>query len=769
MTYKLTNAINAGHKFSSTLSILHSIDTKFIPTGSELKIDDNGDTSYTNNIDHEVHLGVKGIMNMWSNYINSDSDFYSAIEYVRTHELCHLLYTGGKSYAWAVNGGIRKFCEYIASQEKDTVRFRKEIDLENYIATLNERYKFNVGNFLGEISSFIANSLEDGRIERIYASQNTGFSKSRTYYRGVCNWNSAKCEPIDLDNPIESLNLILNQILSLATCQVYQKGYTSLYGTKDVYKQTNSLIPNISKGYLAKNTHDMAVASMEICEQLSPLVYESIQSIPAQQDDMYKKLLEELLKKLFTKLAESDDFGSTDSQAAEDENGEMNSIFGQSDLKVVLPDAVYDKLQEKSKESKKSGNQNGGIQILREHPKEEKEQNGEASKAQSESSTNQQGNSQSDSQAQDNNKTSEGSNESADSQKQNNSSNETEKFDSAKQLGDDEKKSKNGGSSGASADSLNSEQIEAAMKDAAEKLHAESEEAVSSINQASTLANTAKKNFKEVDDNEKTLTPEEARKLCSNYREYTRKYKLTEKLPPDLSQRGSVLHTKIERYFKSLMSPNIKGRKTGMLDRTALTRLAKNKTNIFMKKGKSKQVEGCVYILLDNSGSMCGLKKKEACRAAAVIEEGFKGLMPMKIVAFDSSSTINHEIIKNWNEVKQQNCCWNYYKKSRGGLGNDDQYDIRIATAELLKRPESRKMLIVLSDGAPSNTYATREEIRKARRKGIQVSGIYFEEGSIGYDADDFRKMYERDYVCCTTDQIYSELEKVLQKFAHGK
>ena len=88
--------------------------------------------------------------------------------------------------------------------------------------------------------------------------------------------------------------------------------------------------------------------------------------------------------------------------------------------------------------------------------------------------------------------------------------------------------------------------------------------------------------------------------------------------------------------------------------------------------------------------------EREAAKAAAVIEEGFKGIIPMKIVAFDTCGPVIHEVIKGWDESQKLNCCWNFAKHGRNGCGNDDGYDILVAQKELLSRPEEKKLLIVL-------------------------------------------------------------------------
>ena len=185
--------------------------------------------------------------------------------------------------------------------------------------------------------------------------------------------------------------------------------------------------------------------------------------------------------------------------------------------------------------------------------------------------------------------------------------------------------------------------------------------------------------------------------------------------------------------------------------------------------GKDKQFDGCAYLLIDNSGSMSGNKRIESAKAGAVIEEGFRKMFPLKIVAFDSWGKVIHEVIKNWDEWLSQNCCWNYALHGREGGGNEDGYDIMIATRELLARPEKKKMLVVLSDGAPGSRSLVNKAVKDARRKGIEVYSIYFEEGRVDHRAEAvMEEMYERDYVVCPLDELDEHLNKLFKKFSRS-
>ena len=234
----------------------------------------------------------------------------------------------------------------------------------------------------------------------------------------------------------------------------------------------------------------------------------------------------------------------------------------------------------------------------------------------------------------------------------------------------------------------------------------------------------------------------------------------------DLEAKGKTAHKKYELLARNRKKPVSRYRKEGKIDTRNIYRLGMNKTDVFMKDGKVDEFDGCAYILIDNSGSMMGAKRYAACCAAAVQEEAFKGLFPFKIVAFDETSRIVHEVVKDWNEQRQQNCCWNFSQHGRYGSGNADEHDIRIATMELLKRSERKKLLIVLSDGAPDDCEDTKRAIQEARKKGISVFGIYFEEGEMDERyAKFFVDMYEKDYVLCEVDQIEAHLSRLMERF----
>lgn len=256
-------------------------------------------------------------------------------------------------------------------------------------------------------------------------------------------------------------------------------------------------------------------------------------------------------------------------------------------------------------------------------------------------------------------------------------------------------------------------------------------------------------------------------------REY-RTYEDIKNSPPDILMAitDQILSlATCQLYSGGLSTPNVSFLDSGSVDPSRIYGLSFGDTDIFRKKGIDKKFDGCVYILIDNSGSMSGAKRVEACKAAALIEESFRGLIPIKIVAFDWQGQVIHEVVKGWNEQQNLNCCWNFCLYGRQGGGNADGYDILVAQKELLARPERKKLLIVLSDGMPAEASPgfTKGAIDETRKKGIQVSGIYFEEGDVIHGSEQFKAMYgNKDAIACPLSELSLNLEKIAKKFSRS-
>ena len=164
-------------------------------------------------------------------------------------------------------------------------------------------------------------------------------------------------------------------------------------------------------------------------------------------------------------------------------------------------------------------------------------------------------------------------------------------------------------------------------------------------------------------------------------------------------------------------------------------------------------------------------------RACSILEESLKGIAPVKIVMFDyGDGKVRHRIIKGFKENAKGNSSWAYANSQRARGCNMDGFSIRVATKELKRRKELKKILFTLSDGqpnGPSSYSGTRgendvaEAVAEARKLGIAVFNIFFASSKREREEDlpAFRHMYRnKGIVSCAPSDISRELLRVVKK-----
>lgn len=257
------------------------------------------------------------------------------------------------------------------------------------------------------------------------------------------------------------------------------------------------------------------------------------------------------------------------------------------------------------------------------------------------------------------------------------------------------------------------------------------------------------------------------------YREERSSYRMRP-LDESLRPAASQFRRKVERCFKE-KNQIITKMSSGKLDTRQLHRLGMKEYNIFQKQANKSLADAVVEICWDGSGSMHGGKQELSSQACAIVEEGLKGVVPLKIINFTtdwSHREVVHYLVKDFDE---NNRSINYslsYARSKGfNGGNKDGYDIRVCTEDLMKRNEKDKILIVMSDGLPSD-YETinpqddvKDAVKCARRKGIIVIPIFFGDEYFRESAlKDYEYMYEKHIINSAPEELPNRLVKLFEK-----
>lgn len=221
---------------------------------------------------------------------------------------------------------------------------------------------------------------------------------------------------------------------------------------------------------------------------------------------------------------------------------------------------------------------------------------------------------------------------------------------------------------------------------------------------------------------------------------------------------------KLERLIADIIERRKSFRKVGLdrgrLNTRALWSIPSGNRKVFRRDRKNKPDDTVGYILIDGSGSMYGKKHEMATESAAIIEQGMKNLIPLKIAQFTVGHSIYHKTVKRFDQNLKN---VSYVQSLKNGYmsptyGNADGISIRIAVEELLERNEGEKILTIISDGLPTDykneTQAlnhVKSTVEYAKSKGITIASIFIGSDSDKRQVEDkFKYMYGE--ACLFTD-----------------
>ena len=594
-------------------------------------------------------------------------------------------------------------CEHGASSDLIVLKkYIKEVANDLYI-------RRGLNKSLGEkIAHYIANSIEDGRIEKILVNRLRGYIKHIKYFRGMW-WKNHPCQGEN------ELSEFLFAICTVATTGLYPKNWEKYYQNSRAEENVKKVRPLIIKGINAQTQQGCC----NICKEI---IYEI--------EDYLMELLQD--ENMMANLMINQDYNTSESNQSSAPSSNSTSVH----FKPEQQEGEQNQGQEnsQSQSSKNNGKRDGS-----QNYKSYKENNQGYTKEDGEKKENKKGSS-------------------SYAQREDNYSS----YINDSEIVDQE------------INKIRDEALEEAQR-ALDKAKREDD------------LKAKQKAKEEAEEKRSTISEEELNKIAKEYPlknkpEFTqRKFKAitNNPLPTEIMKEGKKLRKEIEKIFLDKKTFNLRHQKRGMLDTNALWQIGVKDYNIFQKKGNPNRTDYVFYILKDGSGSMgetvndIATKWFYACKATAVLEEAVKNMIPLKITTFTSGYKHNmHYIEKEFNENSKTNKAWDFYYHYEPYNRNMDGHSIRVATAELMKRPEMKKVLIVLSDGLPSGyssedfAYAdVRNAVREARKHGIKVISIAFgseshRKSSVGI----YKSMYQQSIISCEPDKITNELIRVFKQ-----
>lgn len=209
-------------------------------------------------------------------------------------------------------------------------------------------------------------------------------------------------------------------------------------------------------------------------------------------------------------------------------------------------------------------------------------------------------------------------------------------------------------------------------------------------------------------------------------------YKYKKIYKDSLSGVGPKINVLKSKFRQSLLSTENRsweaGKIYGKLDSKRFPKAIKGIPEVYKQRYETPELDTALTILIDMSGSMSGKKSFLARDVSIILNEALKGTkVSYKVVGFRTqgyqenwiewSSTdayynkniyftsVNKSvfpIFKDWNDPAHLAQLTLPAIPYNSGAGNDDYSALDFAYKDLQKRREERKILIVISDGAPT-------------------------------------------------------------------
>ena len=211
---------------------------------------------------------------------------------------------------------------------------------------------------------------------------------------------------------------------------------------------------------------------------------------------------------------------------------------------------------------------------------------------------------------------------------------------------------------------------------------------------------------------------------------------LSERARTQAKSTTNALRARLQALLQSSQLVRERNANRGKLDTRKLHRISTGDAKIFLARSIRQGLNTAIHILLDSSGSMHGQKMDLACTACYSVAQSLY-LVPgvsLAVTAFpgDPDSSIHCNggdnsyctvgpILEHGQKLHCQ-----FMLSARGSTPMDAA--IWWVLQQMLFLAQSRKIILIISDGEPDNFTATQKAIQAAQENGHEVYGIGIED-----------------------------------------
>lgn len=253
-------------------------------------------------------------------------------------------------------------------------------------------------------------------------------------------------------------------------------------------------------------------------------------------------------------------------------------------------------------------------------------------------------------------------------------------------------------------------------------------------------------------------------------------------VPDEMVERYQIVSSPLLMISRQLQRSIIKqlkdqrrgGKMTGLLMGRKLDAhaLHRNDGKVFYKNNLPNDIpELAVGLLLDESGSMHSCDRATYARASAIILYDFCQSLDIPVMVYGHSTGYGDNVeLYSYAEFDTIDNNDKYRLMDIGARGcNRDGAALRYVAERLSKRPETVKILILVSDGQPNGKgyvgTAAEEDLRGIKQE-YQRKGVVFVAAAIGDDKANIERIYGDSFMDITDlNQLPTKLTAVVKRY----
>ena len=215
---------------------------------------------------------------------------------------------------------------------------------------------------------------------------------------------------------------------------------------------------------------------------------------------------------------------------------------------------------------------------------------------------------------------------------------------------------------------------------------------------------------------------------------------------PPLLAISKQIQKRLQRVFKDM---SFTGKESALLmGRRIEPRLLMDRKGRFFSRNRlpSEKKSLAVAVLMDESGSMADQDRVTYARAAGIIIYDFCKAMDVPILIMGHTDDSNVQIYAYTDFDSMDKMDRYRLMDLSARYGNRDGAALRYVAERLLKQPEEKKLLLLVSDGQPAGTGGYLGSATEADLRGIKKEytnkGILFVAAAIGDDKENIERIY---------------------------